>query len=169
MQIGAITQVLIRMELDHVSEWLLHMQKLGFDKIWVFYEEQVVDARVGQDSPSPNWAKKPEADFHPELSDEEALQKFQEIIDQIHGIDIFLIPSTSRAEHNGKRQIDNLIWLCKKIQTKEFPLIDWLAFLDIDELIVCKQPLKSYLSNPSQKRVSVINIPQRLMASRWEG
>jgi hypothetical protein len=166
MKIVLVTQILPRMELDHLESWIQYNLNLGVDTIRLYNNGLVsIDYRYSGE-PGPVWEKKPFACYHLGLSDNEVIKLINEIVSrysEVHQIPWeFPLRAKGDSRHAGHLRAlqDARAWAMDRN-------FDWLLHVDVDELVVPHtQDLPSYLCQVPLDVYRVV-MRQKLMTCRW--
>lgn len=76
-----VTYFLPRMEMDYLASWLKYHLDTGIAEIVLYDSGHVANDKIYQSTENPRiWGKKPEADFHLGLSDDEVDRRIQGIV-----------------------------------------------------------------------------------------
>ncbi|MCG8449819.1 MAG: glycosyltransferase family 92 protein [Pirellulales bacterium] len=150
------------MELDHLAEWLRHHAALGIEDFWLYSTgHQVLDSHFGNQGEL-TWNKKPEADYHLDFTNGEVDKRINKIVRQaqrLYGVKIRLLQAESSPQGVGHVQC----LISQDAVNAARNNVDWLGFIDIDELLVGDL---SYFSELSDK-VAAVQLRQRVFESRW--
>ncbi|MEZ5942934.1 MAG: glycosyltransferase family 2 protein [Planctomycetaceae bacterium] len=169
-RIAVATVFLPRMELEYLGDWIAYHRNLGITHFYLYNNGHVShDAKFNQTAANQTWQKRPEADYHTELSDEEVDQQVSSILAD-SGPYVFHISWPGGSEGHGgfyvaqMRAVNSLL---KQLQSSQEA--DWLAFIDIDELLVPAQDSLSTILNGVDSDCAALLLSQKLFESRWQG
>ena len=177
VQVGAWTMILPRAEVDHFEEWLSYQKKLGIRHVWVYLDEdEVSDGQIGQKG-GVEWDKKPEVDYHPEMTEDDVFRHLMEVADKVTGDDdetfevhfrhVRHIDGYKERDSVGGRQELTVRDLVNNIRNQDEPHVDWLTLLDTDELIVVPEGLSQYLGK-LPNNVASVKLKQKYFEGRWD-
>ena len=165
------TMILPRMEIDHIEEWISWHYEIGIRNFWIVCDEPIIsDVDLGQLG-GIEWAKKPWANYHLDLSNEKARQKIDEIAHECElkmpyiNIRICDIKDFSNSSEQSICQRQTIV--ANKVSSIVDGLVDWLGFIDIDELLETNviEKLNKIKNNPEISTVRMCR--QRLMGNRF--
>ncbi|WP_197995016.1 glycosyltransferase family 92 protein [Gimesia panareensis] len=167
-RIGLVTMFLPRMEMGHLQEWVEYHRMIGVTRFYLYNNGHFsVDPVFGNGKTDKIWHKKPEANYHLELSDEIVDQRINQIIDSLGpGIEHLAWQEDSFKEL-GFRHAQLKAANCQTEKLKVSNHVDWLGFIDIDELLVPngRDLRKALMQIPDD--VSALKISQKLFKARW--
>lgn len=168
MTLGLVALILPRMELDHLREWILHHRQIGVDRFFLYNNGHLSHDPVFRKGESDRvWAKKPEANYHLELSDEEIDRRIGDIVSEC-GETVRHIPWAPESGHGRSfRDCQKSAINHELLRQKKLREVDWLGHLDIDELLVCPRGNLRQLVNRLPLNVAAIRLRQKLFTSRW--
>lgn len=166
------TMILPRMEIDHLEEWIKWHYLIGVRDIWIVCDNpEIADIALGQIGDRV-WNKKPWANYNLHLTDEEARIKIDEIVKgcelkmpylniRVHNITDF---SHSLSQDIAGRQVVAV----NKISAMVEHLVDWVGFVDIDELLAPDviERLDS-ITRDYPETATIRMMRQRLMGNRF--
>jgi len=167
--IAVATVFLPRMELDYLADWIGYHRNLGVEHFYLYDNRHLsYDAKFNQRPAEKIWQKKPEADYHLDLSDDDIDHQVRQILAEA-GPNVFHTAWPGGRQGQGgfyAAQIKAVNSLLKQLQ--EAQLVEWLAFIDVDELLVpSEDPLPSIL-NGLENNVAALELSQKLFESRWQ-
>lgn len=167
--IAVATVFLPRMELEYLSDWIAYHCGLGVTHFYLYNNGHVsYDAMFNRNPADRIWQKKPEADYHLALSDDEVDRQVSQILAEA-GPNVFHIAWPGGRQGQGgfyAAQMGAVNSLLEQLQ--ESRRVDWLAFIDVDELLVpLKDTLPSIL-NGLENDVAALELSQKLLESRWQ-
>ena len=162
MKIGCATMILLRMEISHLEEWLVHLHHHEFEQVWIYYETQLMDPQFANKPGDTQWLKKPDNGFHLELTDEQVMAEFERICKH-SPVPAVYRPVTMKQENIGARQHSVGNKAHKELKALGY---DWMAFLDVDEYLVTSSLKDSLQSVPSYYPEA--RMVQKVFDSRWK-
>jgi hypothetical protein len=166
--IGLVTVFLPRMELDHLREWIDYHRRIGVSRFFLYNNRHLsVDHAFGSGKEVGRvWHKKPEANYHLDLTDDEVDRRIDSTLEEF-GDCVTHLPWPSGKKHG------ETFLKCQKSaanrelrQQEKLGELEWLGFIDLDELLVCVDPLELTLSEFSVD-VAAIKLTQKVFLSRW--
>ena len=187
MKVSIYCMILPRLEFPYLEEWLLHHLNLGFDKIYLYDNGKSVektinsfrnDVIVGHDNDSlrqledwekgMKWQKKPDDNYHLELTDEEVSSKIHKTLEKVN--------------KQFKNSVELIKWRYGKETNYKFPTShtigyrdctennhsDWWLAIDTDEYINLKKHnnIKEFIN--SKCDATSIRLTQRVFEKRTE-
>lgn len=167
------TQILCRMELAHLEDWLWHLHRHAVSSVWLFLEpDKTRDALAQQKEGRVVWGKKPDADFNLTLDEAACRARIMAIVAQAQGwgLAVHVREVTSRKASVGERQTDSChAWVRQQRQHRRLRT-DWCCFLDVDEYLIVPGGgrLREYLTRLPGS-IWAVSLRQRLMQSRFHG
>lgn len=166
--LGLVTVFLPRLELDHLGEWIRYHRRIGISHFFLYNNGHLSsDSAFGPGQATGRiWHKKPEADYHLDLTDDEVDRRIETLLAGF-GDCVMHIPWPSGKQHGVT------FTKCQKSaanrelrrQTQKGEL-EWLGFLDVDELLVSPEPLQHALAN-APGNAAAIRLSQKVFLSRW--
>ncbi|MBK26021.1 MAG: hypothetical protein CME70_18635 [Halobacteriovorax sp.] len=178
MIVSIYTLLIPRMELPFIKEWIDHHLSLGVDKIYIYNNGRVpsdndqylqAGAReLLEGEKTIKWAKKPDADYSLELSDEDVSKQFNEIINRYKG-KVFLkswAPGKDHSTPYPKSQITGYKDCARNNSS------DWWFCIDVDEFLYLEKHLniKDFLACWEVPFDSIrLELSQRVFGSRVKG
>jgi hypothetical protein len=163
-----------RIELDFFEEWLDYHCALDLDRLFVGVDvrravgdglaRRLADTQEETVSPPYVWWKKPNFDYHHELTYEQVLATWREGIDRVG--DERVVPFFLRLPEpvHSRRQLH---WL-SIIYADYADDFDFLFFLDGDEFLVPqRQPLLAPVIDALDESVALHGLRQKLFDQRW--
>lgn len=168
-RIALVTIFLPRMEMDHLAEWIAYHKNIGINHFYIYNNGHIAHDTIFKKGPAGKvWQKKPEANYHLDLSDEEVDERIDAIIQEAgHRVSHIAWPGGPQGRGNYRTaQMAAVNEQLRELQqTQE---VDWLAYIDIDELIVpVNESLSGFLSRLGDD-VAAVKISQKLFESRWQ-
>jgi hypothetical protein len=162
-RLGLFTMIIPRAEIDHLEQWLTYHIRKGFTHFWICLDEpEFRDAGVGQ-TQGREWVARPEANYHPELDDDEAREIVMQIIDraaaEIVVFDISKVHGQKQRALLGYRQGLAATYALHRKGARA--AVDWLGYFDTDELVVGDLEYIEQQPNP------YLCLCQRVFSSRW--
>jgi|GEM_PF-4208779 len=168
MSLGLVTMFLPRMELDFLGDWIAYHRAIGFSRFFLYDNGHVsIDPVFGKGKTDQVWHKKPEANYHLELSDEEVDRRLAEVLGSFGEAVEYRkwIPGTGHGNNFRTCQMSAVHHaLARQQKAKD---VDWLGHLDIDELLVCGRPSLVEMLGRLDLNVHSVRIRQKLFESRW--
>lgn len=158
-----------RLEIDHIDEWLDHLENHDVDNVYLWVDSAPFRDFFFDSQGERQWSKKPEANSHPEMSDDECLDALNEIAIK-HDNTIVIDGVKINGGNIGHRQSSVINQTVKafKESLHRFPPPKWLGFFDPDEFIVSKHTLKKQLGHYLKSGISLLTLAQKVFVSRWE-
>lgn len=166
------TMVLPRMELSHLEEWIKWHYLIGVRNIWIVCDNpEISDIALGQIGDRV-WKKKPWANYSLHLTDAEAREKIDEIVRECElkmpylNVRVYDIADFSHSPN--KDIVERQIVVANKVSAMAENLVDWVGFVDVDELLapdVLEQLDSITSSAPDVATIRMMR--QRLMGNRF--
>lgn len=168
------TMILPRMEIDHLEEWIRWHYQIGVRHFWIVCDEPIItDIDIDQMDGN-EWIKKPWANYNLHLTNKEARQRINEIVYHCElkmpyiNIRIYDFADFSSTPVPAISQRQTII--ANKVVTIADGLVDWLGFIDTDELLdghAIEQLDQIREKSPGTSTVRMCR--QRLMGNRFVG
>lgn len=167
-RIGIVAIFLPRMELDHLREWIEYHLRIGVARIFLYNNGHLsVDPAFGQDREASRvWQKKPEANFHLEVSDPEIDDRVRAIVSEFASTVACTAWPTGDGHGADFMKCQKSAVNCELRRQELEREVEWLAHLDLDELLVSGRDLGETLAGVSPQ-FGAIRLKQRLFESRW--
>ena len=165
MRISLYTQILPRLEVFFLEEWIEHHLMIGVDKIYLYNNGFLsVDIKHGTGK---TWAKKPYANYFLEYSDEEIMNKLQ-IIAASFGNSVSLVSWASESESDPNRALCQYTGYVHCVKNNQS---DWWVHIDPDEYILSKKyfDLGEFISEQDTNKYSAFVMSQKVFEERKSG
>jgi len=168
MKISIYTQIFPRLELFFIEEWIDHHLKFGVDEIYI-YNNGFVSTQSPNDPDAENhdgkkWAKKPDADYCDEYTDDEVLSKLNDILKKFEG-SVRLVDWRPEIECPFKSRV---VCQCAGYHhSVESNQSDWWVSIDPDEyLFSSKYTLKEFVEKMEKQDKHSLLLSQRVFNRR---
>lgn len=164
MTIALAAQMLPRLELPFLEEWIEYHSKIGIDRIYLYDNgPKCVDPIFGTDAVGMSWGKKPEANYHPQLYNSIIADRISDAVSRwLHQVQV--IPwHTPEGSNFRRQQLAAVQDACGRAEEDGF---QWLAHFDLDELIVCDD-LGKYFDDLDPV-VNAVTVRQKVFKSRFQ-
>lgn len=168
-RIAIVTVFLPRMELNHLAEWITYHRKVGVQRFYLYNNGHIAHDAIFKRGPAGKvWQKKPEANYHLDLSDEEVDQQIDAIVREA-GSQVCHVPWPGGPRGHGNYRTAQMAAVNRQLRKlQQEQNVDWLAYIDIDELVVpVNESLSDFLSRV-ENDVAAVKICQKLFESRWQ-
>lgn len=179
--VSICTMIAPRMEISFLEEWIEHHLDLGVDKIFIYNtgfnilstKGKKTQRKLDTEEVGVKWQKKPDAEYHIDLSDEEITNLLNDLIkkysERVKLIDWFWGDELDKSNHKAQ-------CLAYENCTKNFKS-EWWLNIDPDEYAVVKshQNLKQFLKEDhrtgkhGRKQVTSFWVGQRVFEERVRG
>lgn len=175
------TMIAPRMEISFLGEWIEHHLDLGVDRIFIYNtgfkivstkgentQRKLTEGEVGK-----RWQKKPDAEYHVDLSDDEITNLLNELVEKyserVELIDWFWRDEFDKSNHTAQ-------CLAYENCTKNF-MSDWWLNIDPDEYVVIKshETIGEFLNadhrigKHGKRKVTSFWVGQRVFEERVRG
>jgi len=169
--VSICTMIAPRMEISFLEEWIEHHLDLGVDKIFIYNtgfnilstKGENTQRKLGTEEVGVKWQKKPDAEYHIDLSDEEITNLLNGLIKKysecVKLIDWFWRDEFDKSNHKAQ-------CLAYENCTKNFKS-EWWLNIDPDEYVVVKshENIKEFL----KQDIRVGKHKRRQVTSFWLG
>jgi len=158
MNVALVATCHPRVEIDFIAEWLKHYAAIGVDLIDLYIDPAYTN--------SPYRSQKPQYNYYDELTDEDAVDKFQE---SVASSGVRCNVKTGVADGGwGLRQAQNIV---RTLDGDAFRC-DYLLHLDVDEFLILKGTGNSSIQDKLNELIEVygenhFGFYQNVMAPRW--
>ncbi len=172
-RLALVTVILPRMELDHLLDWVWWHYAHGVRHVWVVCDSpDIFDIELAQ-SGGCCWNKKPWANFNLGLSDEEARARIDQIAACCESRMPYLnirVMDLSDFTHQPSEYIEKRqLIVAGKVAAMAEGLVDWVGFIDVDELLFEDAIDKlSHLGSAQPEVNTVRMMRQCLMGNRFQ-
>lgn len=171
MKVSIYTQIFPRLETFFLEEWIKHNISIGVDEIFIYdngleskRSSTEIDCKIPIKYEGMRWAKKPDADYFDEYSDEQIYEHLYKVVDKYPSVKLIKWYPQSQCPFE-----ERILCQCKGYLNclNNNDRNSWWIHIDPDEFLFSKKfNLKELIEYYENKKVFSLKLTQRVFEER---